>query len=254
MPQVNVVYDDALYCHLDALAQKRGLSRSDFCRALLEEAVRADERGCALFSPSAAPIDEEALSALAHEMRETAMYLNRQLLSADRREKKLLEAFNATEEANREATARLQERLLERYREGVTPFAERLDEVRLEHKRLGKKILAVCENPTSLEAIQRDVAGVTAAIRRSRRVHNYHFFEKWRMRGWELGVLASFTFVVVLTTQILIASLLPADWFANRLVVRMYGSADVAICELYKSANGLDHCIVPQDRRAGDAG
>ena len=107
MAQVNVAYDDALLAHLDAVAERRGLSRPDLLRAIAEETVRADEQGRAMFEPPELPIDPDTAVVLATKVEQISIDLDRILRAAERREHKMLTAFNATEEANRNAVDRL---------------------------------------------------------------------------------------------------------------------------------------------------
>ncbi len=95
MAQVNVAYEDRLLAHLDSVAEGRGLSRPDLLRAIAEEAVRAGEQGRAMFEPPKLPIDPGTAVTLALKVEQISIDLDRILRAAERREKRLVEAFHA---------------------------------------------------------------------------------------------------------------------------------------------------------------
>lgn len=242
MGQVNVAYDDDLLTKLDCLAAARGLSRPDLLRAIAEEAVRASEQGRPMFEPPEAPIDADTALVLATKLERLGIDFDRLARSSDRREKKLLESFNATDEANRSAYERLSEDLAGRFREGATPFAKMLTSFREDVAKLHSDVLAASRKPDSLNAIQKDLAAIRSAQDRVRPITHLHLFRDVHPNRWLWGIIVTFGLSLLMFLQILFANLLPNEMFATPVALRLYGSADTGICELYKTSRRLKHC------------
>lgn len=249
MAQVNVAYDDSLLRHLDALAAKRGVSRPDLLRAVAEEAVRADEQGLAMFAPPSPieqPINAEQTMHMVHELRELSMGLDRLLRSAEKREKQLMAACNATEEANRSARERHGQELAERFREGSTPYLVMLEELRAQvDSKLDVAVKAMRTSSAS-DLIRSDLAKLHqemhAGFSKARPSVHWHFGRDIQLNPWGM-LLAGFAGLVLLCVlQSGLAKVLPYDLIATPLAKTLYGSADTGICELYKSSRRLGDC------------
>lgn len=251
MAQVNVAYDDALLAHVDQIAAGRGMSRADYMRAVAEESVKANEQGRPMFDPPPAPVDPGTAMGLAFKVEQLCIELDRLARSWDKREKKLIDIFNATEEANRTARDRLGRELTERFREGATPYAKKLAELRGEIAAALEQIHAAVREPEALATIRADLASMKTAFRRARREHHFHLFADWRPTGAQIGALSFIALIVVGIAQTWIASVLPSDWLASRLTLKMYGSADVAICELYEYSRHVERCPVLAPKETG---
>lgn len=242
MGQVNVTYDDGLLRRPDALAETQGVTRSDLLRSLAEEAVRANEQGRTLFEPAEQPVSADMAIALVHEVKELSTYLDRLMRAAEKREKHLLQACNATEEANRTARERIGKDLASAFRDGATPFTDHLARLKATLAEKHDAILAATRDPESLVRLRADISEVKGAIRRSRRELHFHFGPRRSFAGWEVGVWVSAGLAMLTVAQILIASILPYGWVATPVALRLYGSSDVAICELYKQSRMLREC------------
>lgn len=251
MAQVNTAYDDVLLAQLDAIAAGRAMSRPDLFRAIAEEAVRAHEQGRSMFEPPPAPIDPATAMSLAGKVEQLCVDLDRLVRSWDKREKKLIEAFNATEEANRTARERLGNDLFEHFRKGTNPYAKKVAELGELIAEKQAEILAATRQPESLALIRKDMAELKAAIRRSRRVHNLHLGTNWGLQRWQIAFFGACAFVALLMVEIGLALLLPYDWLATPLSLRLFGSSDTAICEMLKLSRGLEHCPVLVPSRPG---
>jgi len=242
--QVNVAYEDRLLAHLDAVAEGRGLSRPDLLRAIAEEAVRAGEQGRAMFEPPKLPIDPGTAVTLALKVEQISIDLDRILRAAERREKRLVEAFNATDEANREAMNRLGEMLAARFSQGATPFSELLDGHLEEVEELHKQVISAALAPDWVAGFDARLDVIEAAAKTPRTVNRYEIAPDWRMPAWQIcvgAITALFAAAVVITT---LARLTPDSWIANPMARAMYGSADQAMCELWKAKHGAKACPV----------
>lgn len=251
MAQVNVAYDDALLTHIDRIAAERGMSRADYLRAVAEESVRAREQGRAMFEPPEPPVHPDAALALASKAEQLCIDLERLARSWDRREKKLIDAFNGAEAENRTAFARLGADLASRFRDGATPFAEAVDELHDDMAQLRIDVLAAAKYPPSLETLRTDIRATKRAALRNRRAIHVHLFDRLSLRGWELGMGLGMALLGLCIVQIMLARVLPFGWIATPVSLGLYGSAETAICELNQHAYRLDHC--PKLRRADRA-
>lgn len=244
MAQVNVAYDDGLLVHVDRIAAELGLSRTDYLRAVAEESVRAREQGRAMFEPPAPPIGPDKAITLALGVERVSIDLDRLARSWDKREKKLVDAFNVTEEANRTANERLARELNERWREGATPYTEMLAGLGDKLAVAMEQILAATREPAGVKTILAHQRNIATALRRARREFHFHLGESWKLTSVQIGVLSLVALIAACVAQTWVASVLPSDWLANRLSLRMYGSADAAICEMYEYSRHIERCPV----------
>ena len=254
MVQVNVTYDDTLFDHLDALAQEQGLSRPDLLRAIAEEAVKAGEQGRELFEPPPKPVDVESALTLASKVDALCVDLDRTLRSADRREGRLLDRFNATEAANREAVDRLDERMLERFAEGVTPFAQLLEAHHASVERLHERMLKAAREHEGLSEIDTRLKLIADKFQSVGPTYNVHLFDQVAM-SWK--VLAGFAWGTVLLSMFVVtlfARVLPDPWLATPLAKRLYGSSEAAICGLYRGSRGATRSCAELLALADDRG
>lgn len=259
MGQANVAYDDAVLRRLDALAERLGHSRSDLLRRAAEEMIRADEDGRPLFQPDEVPLGPEVLLGLVHEIRQMNIDLDRQMRAAEKREKRLLESCNATEEANRSARERHGKDLANRFREGATPFSIMLGDFRKEIAERHEAILNAIREPESVKAMRADVAAVKTLLLQRRRkadrpLHALHFHiaSNLKVAGWELAIGAAVMILVLLAVQSGIGRVLPYDWWATPISQSLYGSSETGACELYKAAREVDHCKALPSAKKGD--
>ena len=252
MTGVNVAYDDALLVHIERIAAGLGLSRPDYFRAIAEESVKAHEQGRAMFEAPPPPINLDHALVLASKVEQLCTEIDRQNRSWDKREKKLIDAFNLSEDTRRKTQERHGEELVALFRDGATPFAIRLSQLREDVVDLKAQILAAVHEPEALATIRADLTAMKAAFRRARREHHFHLFETWKPTGTQIGALSFVALIVVGIAQTWIASVLPSDWLASRLTLKMYGSADAAICELYEYSRHVERCpVLAPEKTAG---
>lgn len=244
MAQVNVAYDDALLAHIDALAVARGVQRTDLLRAIAEEAVLANKQGRAMFEPPEPPINPDTALTLATKVEQISIDLDRILRAAERREKKLLEAFHATDEANRDAADRLGEELAKRFSNGATPFSNMLTEHFEKVDQLHSCIQSTTQSPEWLSKVTAKLEVIEAAAKQPRALNRYEIAPNWRLPAWQLccgAGIALFAAAMVITA---LARLTPDSWVATPMAVAMFGSQDRGMCELWKAKNDFEACPV----------
>ena len=244
MGQVNVAYDDSLIAYIDALAAARGMARPDLLRAIAEEAVRANEQGREMFEPAELPIDPDTALTLATKVEQISIDLDRILRAAERREKKLLEAFHATDQANRDAADRLGEELTERFSDGATPFNEMLSEHLQKVEELHNSVRSTAQSPDWIAGINAKLDVIEAAAKEPRSVNQYEIAPNWRLPAWQLCLAALVALLAAALVITMLARLAPDSWIATPMSRAMFGSADEAMCELWKDKNDFDACPI----------
>ncbi|QVM84538.1 ribbon-helix-helix domain-containing protein [Novosphingobium decolorationis] len=248
MAQVNVSYDDGLLRRLDALAERQNVSRPDLFRALAEEAVRADEQGRAMFDPPEQPVRPDDAVRLVQELSALRIDLDRLLRSAEKRERNLLMASHATEEANRNARETHAKELAGRFREGSSPFFQALQELQGQITSKLDEVTSAVERPSGQAAIEAHLVSlrkeVLAGLQQKRPSLHWHFFDQFKLASWETAFLLVVGLIALSIVQVGAAKVLPYSWIATPVASALYGSSDIGICELYRSSRRLDQCPV----------
>jgi len=244
--QVNVAYDDALLRRLDALAERQNVSRPDLFRALAEEAIRADEQGRAMFDPPEQPVRPDDAVRLVQELSALRIDLDRLLRSAEKRERNLLVAAHATEEANRDAREVHAKELADRFREGSSPFFLALREMQEQVASKLDEAVSAVQKPSGQAAIEAHLVSlrkeVQAGLKQTRPSLHWHFFDTFKLASWETAFLLVVGLIALSIVQVGAAKVLPYSWIATPVSRALYGSADIGICELYRSSRRLDQC------------
>lgn len=248
MAQVNVSYEDGLLRRLDALAEQQNVSRPDLFRALAEEAVRANEQGRPLFEPQERPLKPDEALHLIQGLNALRVDLDRQLRAAERRERNLLAASNASEEANRLARERHAKELTDRFREGSGPYLQALQSFQGQVSDKLDEAISAVERPAGQAGIEAHLVSlrkeVQAGLKQTRPSLHWHFFDQFKLASWETAFLLILGLIGLSTLQVGAAKVLPYRWMATPVSRALYGSADVGICELYRSSRRLDQCPV----------
>ena len=242
MAQLNVGLDAADKARFDAFAAAEGLASGTLGRSVILEYLKAREQGRAMFEPVEPPIDADTAVTLAMKIEQISIDLDRILRSADRREKKLLEAFHATEEANRNALGRLGDELTKRFAEGATPFSEMLADHGRGVARLHREVLAASRKPEWMGDLTARLNTIETAAKQPSTVNRFELATNWSMSARELCAAAVVGLITATLLIILVARTFPDSWIATPMAQAMYGSADRGICELWKERDHIDRC------------
>ena len=197
-----------------------------------------------MFEPPDLPFDPDTAVVLATKVEQISIDLDRILRAAERREHKMLTAFNATEEANRNAVDRLGRELSSRFLDGATPFGEMLADHLDEVGKLQLEILTAARSPKWIAGFDSRLAVIEAAAKEPRHMNRYEIAPNWRLPAWQLSlaaIVALFAAAVVITT---LARMTPDSWVATPMARAMFGSTDQGICELWKAKHGTNACPV----------
>lgn len=244
MKQLNIGLDQADKARFDAIAAAEGVPSATLGRSVLLEFLAASDEGRAMFEPSKPPVDPDLAVTLVSKLDRFSIEHDRILRSFDRREHKMLKAFNATEEANRNAVERLGEELSTRFSEGATPFAEMLSEHLEVVGRLRKDILAAARSPEWIADINTKLDAIEAAANEPRNLNQYEIAPNWRLPAWQLCLAALVALLAAALVITMLARLAPDSWIATPMSRAMFGSADEAMCELWKDKNDFDACPI----------
>ncbi len=124
MPQINITVDDRMAAAVDRIASKKGLSRPDLIRWMIDETENADAEDRLAFARADTPKLDVSVSALVQHVRESVVELDRSLRETQKVNKRALEAWNGGEEAVLEAQHRQSELINARFRDGFDPFRD----------------------------------------------------------------------------------------------------------------------------------
>lgn len=129
MGQVNVNYDERLLEGIDRLCSARGLSRAELMRAIATEAVEAHDAGRLAFQIEDGPRIDGSLNALAAQVREAVVELERAQRSTQRHERRMMDAWVGNEDSIRQAQENLTARVNDINRKSYEPFVNKIRDV-----------------------------------------------------------------------------------------------------------------------------
>jgi hypothetical protein len=130
MGQVNISYDDQQIIALDKVAAARRMSRPELLRAIATEAIEAHDAGRLAFEAKEGPKLDTSLNSLAAQLREAVIELDRAQRDHQRHEKKIQDAWLASEENILVAQQELIRRVNDTNRESYQPFVQKLRDVK----------------------------------------------------------------------------------------------------------------------------
>jgi Ribbon-helix-helix protein, copG family len=129
MGQINVSADEKLIAAIDRVASARGLTRPDLLRKAMHELVEAHDGDRLAFAREEGPKLDASLTALAAQLREAVVELDRSQREGSKIAKRLIDASNGGLEAAREAERKLTERVNAHLRDGYAPYDSRVTDL-----------------------------------------------------------------------------------------------------------------------------
>jgi hypothetical protein len=192
--QINVSADNKLIADIDRVASARGISRPDLLRTAMQELVEAHDGDRLAFAQDEGPRLNVSITALANQLREAVVELDRSQRENNRIAKRLIDASNGGEEAAREAEVRLTERVNAHLREGYAPYSEDITE-------LVSKVDALPANCAAaigdrLISTEQQIAAIETAACEPRAAYYYYISSKTRVAMF--GLLLSHMLLMVL--------------------------------------------------------
>lgn len=246
MAQLNVTVEEHILTAVDRLASDRQMSRPALVRALLDEALAADLVGRPLFAQPEAPlapaIDPATLIALTGQLDKLTKRLNATLRAHDQRDEALMGQHALSAEAINAAQRNLAEQINLRMRDGVGPFRkemtalgeviagqqEALAQLLLQHR--DELVRSQAEN-AAIAAISRELTRLDQSVRQARPNVTIKLFDYSRdFERWELAAGAVMALFLAFFVLVMIARILPDDWFAVPVGRAMFGNNQHAAC------------------------
>jgi hypothetical protein len=194
MGQINVSADNQLIADIDRVASARGISRPDLLRTAMQELVEAHDGNRLAFAKDEGPKLNVSITALANQLREAVVELDRSQRENTRIAKRLIDASNGGEEAALEAEARLTERVNAQLRDGYAPYSEDITE-------LASKVDALPASCTAaiserLAATEQHIAAIEQAACEPRTATYFYLSSKSRVAM--IGLLLSHMLILAL--------------------------------------------------------
>lgn len=248
MAQINISCDDRFVREIDRIAAARGERRPALLRKILDEAIEAHDAGRPLFQATDQPRIDGSLNAVAIQLREAVLELDRVQRANLRHEKRMIDLWNGGEEANRIAQQRLSVRLNEIAVSGYAPFVEKVKVIE------ASVATARADVETSVAAKLGEIDSRLEAIRllasKPGTVHNLVF-------GDDRKLSTRFLLWLVVGTSLLsiILFLAVAGQFSSLAVpvAEHLLSRSSSFCRLIDRTYKVENCVEPgEDRRPND--
>ena len=246
MAQLNVTVDEHVLTSVDRLASDRQMSRPALVRALLDEALAADLVGRPLFdrpeAPPAPAIDPATLIALTGQLDKLTKRLNATLRAHDQRDEALMGQHAVTAEAISAAQQILADQINGRLRESFGPFRKELtglgETITGQQEALARLLaqhrdeLARWQDESpAFAAISRELTLLDKSVREARPNVTIKLFDYSRtFERWELALGAVMAVFLAFFVLVIIARILPDDWFAVPVGRAFFGNNRHAAC------------------------
>jgi hypothetical protein len=244
MGQVNVNYEERILDGIDRLRGARGLSRSELLRAIATEAVEAHDAGRLAFQIEDGPRIDGSLNALAAQVREAVVELERAQRVTQRHEKRMMEAWVGNAESIRLAQEILTARINDINRKSYEPFLNRMKDVFTLVDGL-KGELAEAQDARMAQLMDR-LDAVRAAASAPRNLYKVVFPGDMSIRF--LAALASLVGLVGAMLVILMAANMA--WLGVPVAKKLLPTTEL-ICRMIDESYGVEDCAVPDEYRKG---
>lgn len=173
MGQVNVNYDDLVLKGIDRVAASRQLSRPELFRIIAAETVEAHDAGRLAFQTQDGPRIDSSLNALAAQLRDAVVELDRVQRSTQRHEKKMFDAWVASEDTIRIAEEKLVGRINDINRKSYEPFVDQLKQLRATFGKVSDQLTS--SQDTGLQKIDQRLEAVRAEATAPRNLYKVVF-------------------------------------------------------------------------------
>ncbi len=244
MGQINVSYDDPLIAGLDRIAATRRLSRPELLRAIASEALEAHDAGRLAFQAEDGPRLDSSLNALATQLKDAVIELDRVQRDNQRHDKKLHDAFVSSEEAVLAAQTELTRRVNDTNKESYQPFVKKLRELHQLIAAVGPGVSEALAD--KIGTMDQRLAAIHELAKEPRHQHQIVFGDDrvWSVRFITMmaGVWSLASVVLFLTFSSQVQPLAIA--LSNRLL-----DDSVHVCRLLENRFGTTTCDVPVEER-----
>jgi hypothetical protein len=244
MGQVNVNYDERVLEGIDRLRGTRGLSRAELLRAIAIEAVEAHDAGRLAFQIEDGPRIDGSLNALAAQVRDAVVELERVQRSTQRREKRMMEAWVGNEESIRQAQENLTARVNDINRKSYEPFVNKMRDVIALTEKL-KLHLAEAQEAGLAQLLDR-LEAVRAESVAPRNLYKVVF-----PGDFSIGFLTVLATVIGLVGGfVILLAAANMAWLGVPVAKRMLPTTEL-VCRVINDRYGVQDCEVPAEYRRG---
>jgi hypothetical protein len=244
MGQVNVTYEDRILEGIDRLCSARGLSRAELMRAIATEAVEAHDAGRLAFQIEDGPRIDGSLNALAAQVREAVVELERGQRSTQRHEKRMMDAWVGNEESIRQAQENLTARVNDINRKSYEPFVNKVRDVIALFEGL-KTQLAKTQEAGLAQVLDR-LEAVRAEAVAPRNLYKVVFPGDFSLR-FLVALTAVIGFVGALVVLLAAANI---AWIGVPIAKRALPTTEL-VCQMINDSYGVRDCEVPAEYRRG---
>ena len=244
MGQVNVNYDDRTLAGIDRICSVKGLSRTEVMRLIATEAIEAHDSGRLAFQEVAGPKLGGTLNALAAQLRDNMVEQDRLLRSTQRHEKKMLEAWVASEDAIRTAQEVLVERMNEANLKSYQPFVEQAHLLHTAFSEQSKRLFDA--QVDRLKQIEKWLKAVRAEATSPRNLYKVVF-----PGDFSIGFLAALGSIIgLIGAFVVLLAAANMAWLGVPLAKRMLPTTEL-VCRIIDDRYGVRDCEVPTEYRQG---
>jgi len=244
MGQVNVNYDERILKGIDRLRGSRGLSRAELLRAIATEAVEAHDAGRLAFQIEDGPRIDGSLNALAAQVREAVVELERAQRSTQRHEKRMIDAWVGNEESIRQAQENLTARVNDINRKSYEPFVNKMRDVIAITEKLKVHLAEV--QKVGLGQLLDRLEAVRAEAVAPRNLYKVVFPGDFSLRF--LIALASMIGLIGAFLVLLAAANMA--WLGVPIAKRTLPTTEL-VCRMINDRYGVRDCQVPAEYRQG---
>ncbi|NOU02715.1 MAG: hypothetical protein HOO94_03585 [Novosphingobium sp.] len=244
MSQVNVNYDDRMVQGIDRIAAARNLNRPDLLRAIAGEAIEAHDAGRLAFQMADGPRIDGSINALAIQLREAVIELERAQRANQRHEKKLLDAWVGSEEVVVAAQERLATRVNDINRKSYQPFLNKLAEVYTAIDKLRDRLAEAQD--AKLENIDKRLEAVRVEASAPRNQYNLVLGDSMPLRF----VVIMSLMVSVVGTLVFLMLAGNMAWLGVPVAKRLVPTTEL-VCRVINDSYGVRDCAVPDEYRKG---
>jgi len=244
MGQVNVTYEDRLLEGIDRLCSARGLSRAELMRAIATEAVEAHDAGRLAFQIEDGPRIDGSLNALAAQVREAVVELERVQRSTQRHEKRMMEAWVGNEESIRQAQENLTARVNDINRKSYEPFVNKIRDVIALFEELKTQLARTQE--AGLAKVLDRLEAVRAEAVAPRNLYKVVFPGDFSLRF----LIALAALIGLVGAMVVLLAAANMAWLGVPIAKRALPTTEL-VCRVIDDRYGVRDCEVPAEYRRG---
>lgn len=241
---INIRYGPQLEQAINRVAASQRMDRADMLRAIATEAVEAHDAGRLRFPADEKPRIDSSLNALAIQLGEAVVELERSQRANISREKRLRDAFVASETAVREAHQTIVDRIVKSNVASYQPFVTKVTETNDALATIGDRLTDTQQ--AGFRSISDHLESVVREARAARTQYNL-------VLGDDRTLSAKF--LLILFASAMVLGVLAFLWLATlaqpigRFVAQRMIADSESICLVLNDRYAVDDCKIPEEDR-----